>query len=106
VSYYVKNPDGEVLDFVSDAERVELSMPRYEGMFDAIAEVAERNDELAVMGSWGRQHFKAGMARVASIPPSLLNGMLMIQPDLLASKDKFYAWLDRHPEYQTIRRTG
>jgi len=106
VSYYVKNPDGAVLDFISEAETVEERMPRYEGVFDAIAEIAAAEDDLAVLGSWGKQHFRAGMGRVASIPPSTLNGMLMIQPDLLTDKRKFYEWLDRHPEYQTIRRQG
>jgi len=106
VSIYVKGPDGAVIDFVSEAERVEQRLPRYQGMFDALVQVRERNDELSTMGSWGRQHFKSGMGRVASIPASVLNGMLMIQPDLLTDKRKFYAWLDRHPEYQTIKRPG
>jgi hypothetical protein len=97
--------DPSVLDYASDARRLTERMPKYNQCFDAIADLRAVNDDLATITNWGRQHASSGgMKRLASIPSSLLSVLLQNEPDFLFDKSKFYAWLDKHPEYAVYRR--
>lgn len=104
MSLYVKTADNEVIDFVSDEQTVAERMPRYDSAFEALVDLRGMNEDLGTVSNWGRMHFRENLGRVASIPPSVLAGILQIRPDFLLNKPEFYRWLDRHPGYQAIKR--
>lgn len=105
MSFYVQRTTG-LIDEISDAETVADRVPRYAERFEALLEVRRANDGMFEYSSWGRRHVAQGHRRVASIPEAVMSRIMEIEPDFLISKAKFYAWLDKHPEYQTIRRTS
>jgi len=98
---------GTALDAITDPETLCKSDPRFIQRFEDMAELRRQHDELATYTNHGRVAMGArgdGFMRVASIPHTVLQAALVLEPDLLISKKKFYAWLDRHPEYQAYTR--
>jgi len=58
------------------------------------------------MGSVAHGLTRGGtMQRIANIPLSIWAGMHQVDEhaEILRNKRKFYAWLNRHPEYRTGR---
>lgn len=95
----------EVLDTLADSAELVRRMPEYAERFDAIKEIRDATDDLSTFSNWGRMiPGDKRLKRVASLPVVVLELAMVHQPDLLINKDKFYAWLDRHPEYYTYRR--
>lgn len=76
----------------------------YGERLDAIKRIRDLSDDLATYTSHGRIMGGKDMKRVASIPHTVLYAAIALEPDLLLKKEKFYGWLDRHPEYCMYHR--
>lgn len=72
----------------------------YRPRFDAIAELRAQDD--------GSLHKGNGFRRVASLVnvPLVQALATVLDGDWIKDKNKFYQWLDRHPEYCTYQRPG
>lgn len=95
----------EILDTIADSDELVRRLPHYGERFEAVKEIREATDDLSTFSNWGRMvPGDKRLKRVASLPVVVLELALAHQPDLLLNKQKFYAWLDRHPEYYTYHR--
>lgn len=45
-----------------------------------------------------------GFVRVASVQGPVLDMAILLDPDFMKDKKKFYGWLDRHPQHATYDR--
>jgi len=69
----------------------------YGPRFDAIKDLRAQDD--------GTLHKGQGFRRVASfVNVPMMMAMKVTDPDFLKDKRKFYAFIDRHPEYCTYQR--
>lgn len=105
------------LDMISEPENLIASDERmnwirdgdetsYSDRFDLIKQMRQADEDLATITNHGRVMGGTGeYKRVASIPQSVMVAAMVLEPDLLLNKKKFYSWLDRHPEYCTYNRT-
>ena len=92
--------DKNVSDFdtVMSAETLMKSdADYYRDRFQAIADLRKQDD--------GTAHKGAGFRRVASfVNVPMFMATRMTEPDFLKDKKRFYAFIDRHPEYCTYQR--
>lgn len=106
MSFVVEGSESKkLLHEITDAKILTERIPEWENRFDALQDMRDAYHDVGLITSFGRQlagsnHWK----RVASIPAPLLGQMLEIMPDLLLQKEKFYDWLDKHPEFGTYQR--
>jgi hypothetical protein len=104
-------PSEKYVDQITDAENFRQAAPDYwNPRLDAIAELREANRALEAytsfsIGMAGASRKTGDWKRVASVPHTILQAALVLEPDLLLEKKNFYRWLDRHPEYQAYQRT-
>lgn len=112
MSFFVEPGDrgtikpGTGLDAVTDIDTLRKAHPGYwEPRFEAMKETREINDDLATYTNHGRKMAGNGeYKRVATIPHTVLQAAMTLEPDLLINKKKFYSWLDRNPAYQAYTR--
>ena len=93
------------LDEATDATKVVERLPHLGERFDHLVDLRASLDEFTWFGAekvYG--HGSADMKRVASIPHSVMNVMLAVDPTILLDRQRFYSWLSRHPEYRTTRK--
>lgn len=102
--YIATSPD-KLMDDLANSDDLVRKVPGHEEMLDGVREIREASEQLATISNWGKlEAADQNMKRVASIPQYVLQLALVYQPDLLMNKKKFFAWLDRHPEYFTYNR--
>ncbi len=96
---YVKS--GSFIDSFTDAGFLRERMPQLESGFDEAKLWREVSRETAKPSSWGTIQGGAGeMKHVASIPADIGLVMQDLEPDIFTNKTKFFAWLQKHPEYR------
>lgn len=88
------------LDAISDADLLMKVAPDYYGpRFEAIYELRKQDD--------GTLHRGAGFRRVASlVNVPLLAAMKVVDPEFMLNKERFYRWLNKHPQYKTYDKRG
>lgn len=92
--FYIDKNDS-VMDAVSDARNMVRSDPLQAERFNGVADIRRLDD--------GSLHRGNEFRRVASIQAPLFAVLKLLEPEFM-HKPKFYAWLDRNPEYCTYDR--
>jgi len=97
---YVKS--GSFIDSFTDAGFLRNRMPQLEQGFDQAKKWRELARVYEKPTSWGNVKGGSGeMKHVASIPGDIGLVMMELEPDIFENKAKFYAWLNKHPEYKS-----
>lgn len=89
-------PTENLMDKVVDPASLVARNPEVADRFDAIKELRALDD--------GSLHRGNEFRRVANLLGPVEDLLRAIEPEFLSDKRKFYAWLDKHPEYCTYRR--
>lgn len=92
MSFFI-TPTETALDAVTDRM---VQDPIYADRYAAIKELRSIDDGLLHRGNEFR--------RVASLQGPLKDLALVLNPDWLTNKPRFYEWLDKHPEHCTYDR--
>lgn len=100
MSFFVDSGE-KFVDKLTDIENFRHAAPQYwEPRLQAMKELRQAQDALSTFTGYG---MSAGprheWRQVASIPHTVLQAALVIEPDLLLNKTKFYKWLRKHKEY-------
>lgn len=96
MSYIVEKMEDQLMDAISDADGWVTRNPVYAGFFDSNKEMRAHHIEPAAFGRIKSPEWK----HVASFPSTLGDAMNLIENGgFIKDKRKFYAWLDRNPEY-------
>lgn len=93
MSFFIQPKVETALDVVT--EKLDQN-PRYDSMFAGLSDLRSVDDGSLYRGS----EFK----RVAHLQGPLLDLAMVLDPDFLQDKKKFYAFLDAHPEHCTYDR--
>jgi hypothetical protein len=96
--YVARNENQSEFDSLMSAETLVKSAPDYYGpRLDAIKDLRDSDD-----GTGYKGHEFRRVASFVNVP--MLMAAKIIEPDFLKDKRKFYAFVDRHPEYITYQR--
>ena len=96
-TFFISKPQVE-MESIVDPDVLMRAAPDYYGpRFDAIKELRDTDDGTGYRG----QEFRR-VASLVNVP--VLMAQKLVDPDFLKDKKKFYAFLDRHPEYTTYQR--
>ena len=96
-TFFVGKPQVELEKFF-DADTLMKAAPDYYApRFEAIKELRDADDGTGHKGSEFRR-----VASFVNVP--VMMAQKLNDPELLRDKKKFYAFLDRHPEYLTYQR--
>ena len=95
-----------ILDDLLDTKALVERLPQYQERLDALASIRGMSDDLSTLTNYGRMHNGAAgpIKWVASVPLPVMEMALLAEPDLLLNKAKFFAWMDRHPEWMAYTR--
>lgn len=100
MSFFVGQNAPTVLEAIMDPATLMKAAPEYYGeRFAAIAAMRAEDDGTGHKG----QEFRR-VASFTNVP--LFMAEKLANPEFLKDKRKFYAFLDRHPEYVTYQRKG
>lgn len=96
-SFFISNPQSAFDHLMDPGTLMHSDAEYYRDRFEGIKAVRESDD--------GTLHKGNEFRRVASfVNVPMFMAMKLQEPDLLTDKKKFYAFLDRHPEYLTYQR--
>lgn len=96
---HITKSETEVDRFTSSDTLMKVAPDYYRDRFDAIADLRKLDDGTLHRG----QEFRR-VASLVNVPMWAV--MKLVDPAWMKDKKKFYAWLDRHPEYCTYQRRG
>lgn len=102
--------DSKLIDSIFDTEELLKRVPQHmEPIMQHIEEERTLDREIRTLGKirnttgWTTDRH---MQRVATIPQPVWAVAVQIDPDLAHNKEKFYAWLKQHPEYDMRGKVG
>ena len=103
--------DAKFIDQFTDYAELEQRMPNrlLTDHVEAVADMKQLAKEISVLGKlentmgWSRDRTRQ---RVASIPSPIVGAMRRIDEEFFSNKEKFYRWLDQHPEYDMRGKVG
>lgn len=97
MSFFI-SPNETFVDRLSSSDTLMRAAPDYyRPRFDAIKELRDNDDGTLHKGNEFRR-----VASLVNVP--LMTALKIVEPDFTKNKQKFYDWLDRHPEYCTYQR--
>jgi len=102
--FYVRNRDNDCLDYMTDDRYLMRKIPEMRDQFAHIRSLQERYWDLRKITSNGAVVGGAGdMKSVALIPKDVFLAAEALEPDFVKDKSKFFAWLERNPQYKSNR---
>src|SRR5204863_131751 len=100
--FYVASPDDTCLDYMTDDSYLCRKIPGMRDQFRAIRSLQDRYWDMRKVTNHGSViGGDGGMKHVASIPKDVALAAEVLEPDIFKDQRKFYAWLDRNPQYAT-----
>jgi len=110
VRHVYSKADEKLVNSIFDTEELLKRVPQHmDPIMQHIAEERTLDKEIRTLGAlrhstgWTSDR---SMQRVACIPQPVWGMALQIDPDLGINKEKFYAWLSQHPEYDMRGKVG
>jgi hypothetical protein len=94
------------VDDMTDADSFDERLPHIGPQLSVIREIRNIGDEVGLKSEFVSHKSNEGSCGklVACIPWEIWVMLVQLDPDIDHDKKRFYAWLDKHPEYQAYTR--
>jgi hypothetical protein len=110
VKHFFSVADENLIAAISDPVELGKRTDKLQPFLDHAAEEKAREMEIGLLGKYQESRGWTNsrkMQRVAvGIPAPVLGMMQQIDPEFMKSKEKFFRWLEQHPEWDARGRVS